>query len=249
MANKPFDALFFDLGNTLIYFSGDWAQVFSQAKIELIKQLKKDGVDVHEEAFIEEFSRRINEYHNERESGYVEHTTATILKSLLSEYGYPGIPEKDIRSALKAMYTISQGRWHPDTDTLPILKSLKEKGYRLGIISNAADDSDVQTLVDKAQLRPLFDRILSSAAAGIRKPHPRIFNMVLDEWKIEPSRAAMIGDNLSADILGANNAGLFSIWITKYVDSPDIDPTDNIQPDATISTLRELPNLLESLSN
>jgi putative hydrolase of the HAD superfamily len=246
---KPFDALFFDLGNTLMYFAGEWSQVFSQANIELMNQLKTDGIDIDEKAFFEEFGRRIHEYHNERESGHIEHTTSTILKTLLAEYGYPDFPEIATRRALKAMYSVSQDCWHPDPDALPTLQTLKERGFRLGLISNAADDQDVQTLVDKARLRPYFDRILSSASAGIRKPHPRIFYMVLDEWEIEPSRAAMIGDTLSADIQGANNAGLFSIWMTKYSNSPDNPHIDTIQPDATISTLRDLPELLESLSN
>lgn len=69
---KPFDALLFDLGNTLIYFNDEWSRVFSQAKIDLIEQLKTDGITINEEAFLDEFSRRIFEYHSERESGYIE---------------------------------------------------------------------------------------------------------------------------------------------------------------------------------
>ena len=247
---KPFDALLFDLGNTLIYFNDEWSRVFSQAKIDLIEQLKTDGITINEEAFLDEFSRRIFEYHSERESGYIEYTTATILKTLLSEFGYSDIPEVTTSNALKAMYAVSQAHWHPDPDSTYILQKLKGIGYRLGLISNAADDNDVQTLVDKADLRPYFDRILSSASAGIRKPHPRIFQMVLDEWEIEPSRAAMIGDSLSADILGAHRAGLFSIWITKHVvGSTNQVNLNSVKPDATIHTLQELPELLERLSD
>ncbi|MFU8774093.1 MAG: HAD family hydrolase [Anaerolineales bacterium] len=246
---KPFDAIFFDLGNTLIYFNGDWQQVFSQSKLELRKQLKKEGVDIDEAEFLEQFSQRIYQYHNERETDYIEQTTAVVLKKLLVEYGYPNFPDVAIQRALKAMYAVSQDRWHPDPDAVPILKSLQEKGYRLGLISNAADDQDVQDLVDKANIRHYFEQVYSSASAGIRKPHPRIFNIVLDEMEIDPSRAAMVGDSLSADIQGANNAGLFSIWVTKYADKLDNQTQPgSIKPNATIQTLRDLLKLLDSLS-
>jgi HAD superfamily hydrolase (TIGR01662 family) len=246
---KPFDAIFFDLGNTLIYFTGDWEHVFSQSKIELMKKLNEDGVNVNEEVFLEEFSQRIYQYHDEREAGYIEHTTASILKTQLTENGYPDLPDEAIKRALRAMYAVSQDNWHLDPDCVPTLKTLQEGEYRLGLISNAADDQDVQTLVDKARLRAYFERILSSAEAGIRKPHPRIFYTVLDELDIEPSRAAMVGDTLSADIQGANNAGLFSIWMTKYANRSDNHThLGNIKPDATIATLGDLLELLDNIS-
>jgi HAD superfamily hydrolase (TIGR01662 family) len=247
---KPFDALFFDLGNTLLYFTGDWENVFTQSKYELIDQLKNEGVYVDEKKFLEEFSQRLYIYHNERETGYIEHTTAVVLKALLAEYGHPDFPGPAIGRALNAMYAVSQAYWQPDPDAMPILQTLQERGYRLALISNAADDQDVQTLIDKASLRPFFELILSSAAAGIRKPHPRIFHQVLDEWEIDSSQAAMIGDTLAADIQGANNAGLFSIWVTKYADGTSKHyQLQSIKPDARISSLSDLPELLDSLSH
>jgi HAD superfamily hydrolase (TIGR01662 family) len=247
---KPFDALFFDLGNTLIYFTGDWENVFTQSKNELLDQLKNEGVNVEEETFLEEFSQRMYNYHNERESGYIEHTTAAVLRTLLAEYGYPNFHEPAIGRALNAMYAVSQACWQPDPDAIPILRTLQARGYLLALISNAADDQDVQTLVDKANLRQFFELILSSASAGIRKPHPRIFYQVLDEREIDSSRAAMVGDSLAADIQGANNAGLFSIWVTKYVDEEiNHNLLESIKPDARISSLNDLPELLDSLPN
>jgi putative hydrolase of the HAD superfamily len=103
-------------------------------------------------------------------------------------------------------------------------------------------------LVDEAELRPYFEVILSSAALGIRKPHPRIFEIALEALETQPSRAAMIGDTLGADILGANNAGMFSIWVTRRADVPaNRAHSDTIKPDAVIRALGELPDLLEKL--
>jgi putative hydrolase of the HAD superfamily len=245
---RRFDALIFDLGSTLIYFDGDWSKIYSQANAELLGYLKAAGLNLDGEAFLKEFNTRLENYFAEREAEFIEHTTAYNLRTLLDEWGYPKVPDSVIKSALEAMYGVSQAYWKPEPDAVPTLRKLREEDYRLGLISNAADDADVQALVDKANLRPFFKIILSSAAVGIRKPHPRIFELALEALETTPSRAAMVGDTLGADILGAQNTGLFSIWITRRADVPANRAHSNtIQPDATIESLSELPDLLGGL--
>jgi HAD superfamily hydrolase (TIGR01662 family) len=246
---RPFDALLFDLGNTLIYFDGDRPQVFAQADAELLHHLKLAGLNLEGEAFLKDFRTRLNEYFTERESAFIEYTTAHILRTLLADWGYAQVPAGLIRSVLRAMYAVSEAHWQLEADTIPTLSFLCKEGYRLGIISNASDDDNVLALVDKAGIRQYFDLILSSAAVGIRKPNPRIFNLALENWAIPPSRVAMIGDTLGADILGAKNAGLFSIWLTRRADVPaNRAHADTLQSDAVISTLSELVELLAQMS-
>lgn len=72
----------------------------------------------------------------------------------------------------------------------------------MGLVSNAGDDADVQNLVDKAQIRPFFQVILTSVKEGIRKPDPKIFWKALEALDAQPEEAVMVGDNLGADILG-----------------------------------------------
>ncbi|MCL5429817.1 MAG: HAD family hydrolase, partial [Chloroflexi bacterium] len=118
-------------------------------------------------------------------------------------------------------------------------------GMRLAVVSNAGDDADVQTLVNNSGLRPYLDFALSSAACGIRKPNPRIFEIALEHWRLPRKDVVMVGDTLGADILGARNAGLTSIWLTRRADTPaNRDHLDTIKPDVTITTLTELPELL-----
>lgn len=152
-----------------------------------------------------------------------------------------------MNTALRQLYAVSQAHWQPEEDALPTLDQLQAAGYRMAIISNASDDADVQTLVDKAGLRGYMDFVLSSAACGIRKPNPLIFQTGLDEWGLAPAQVAMVGDTLGADILGARNAGLYSIWITRRADkAANRDHAETIQPDAVIATLAELPGLLSN---
>jgi putative hydrolase of the HAD superfamily len=246
-AARPFDALFFDLGNTLIYFDGEWSEVLLRASKKLWQSLQKAGLELNQNTFYQEFFKRLQDYYVERETDCTELTTSYLLQKILAEKGHPDVPESIIRPALAAMYSVSQEHWHVEKDTKSVLRELKRQGYKLGIISNAADDDDIQKLVDKAEIRPFFDLIISSAAMGIRKPDPKIFEWALSNLSVDPSQAAMIGDTLEADVLGARNANLFSIFLTRRADTPaNRTVAHSIKPDASIHTLSELPSLLTS---
>ncbi len=235
------------MGGTLIYFDGPLPEVFAEANDALFSYLQAEGYDL-DESFTAQFRNRLDEYYHQREAEFIEITTSYILKTLLTESGYPNVPTVTIRQALDKLYAVSQTYWKVEADAAGTLTTLRERGYRLGLISNAGDDRDVQILVDNAKLRPYFDVILTSAACGIRKPNPRIFHMALSHWQSNGLRAAMVGDTLGADILGAHNAGLYSIWITRRADTPaNHDHADTIKPNARIETLDELPDLLDQL--
>jgi HAD superfamily hydrolase (TIGR01662 family) len=246
----PFKAVVFDLGNTLIHFTGVWPEVMARADAALLEHLLAAGLGFGESRFLPEFRARLNAYYQERESELIEHTTLYFLKEILGEAGYSDLSEDILKDALREYYAISQDHWLPEDDALPTLETLKKRGYRLGLVSNAADDSDVQTLVDKARIRPYFDLILTSAAQSIRKPDPRIFEPLIETWGLAPGQIVMVGDTLGADILGAQNAGLFSIWITRRADTlANQVHQGTIRPDAVIDRLADLPALLDRLSN
>jgi HAD superfamily hydrolase (TIGR01549 family) len=243
--SRHFEAIIFDLGGTLIYFEGSWPEVMAEAGMELHRSLTAAGLDLDQDAFMREFHTQLETYYVERESDYREYTTLYVVQKVLQVWDYLDVDESVIREGLQALYEVTEGHWHVEQDTALTLKTLGDKGYRLGLISNAGDDADVQTLVDNANLRDYFEIIITSAAEGIRKPSPHIFNKMLNFWGIEPSQAAMVGDTLSADILGASKAGLYSIWITRRADTPANQAlAAEIIPDATIATLSELPDLL-----
>lgn len=247
---RTIEAVLFDLGGTLIHFEGAWPDLMQTANIELMKNLYEQGLALDPEVFLNKFRRRLAEYYIQRESEFIEYTTAQILHNLLIEMGHGDITLEMLRPALKRLYAVSQAQWKTESDTKSTLESLKKSGIRMGIVSNASDDEDVQTLVDNAGIRPYFDFVLSSAACGIRKPNPRIFQIALDNWKLPPERAAMVGDTLGADILGANNAGIYGIWITRRAGTPgNRDHEDTIRPNATIATLAELPELVSQVNS
>ncbi len=249
MKPRRFDALLFDLGGTLIYFDGGWPEVMQTANQELVAHLQGQGLQLDDERFAAEFQNRLEEYYLQRDTEFIEYTTALILHTLLVEHGHNHVTPEMLRPALKRLYAVSQAHWKPEADALPTLEKLRQAGFRLAIISNAGDDDDVQTLVDKAGIRNYFDFVLTSAACGIRKPNPRIFELALKQLRVNHDRAAMVGDTLGADILGANNAGVYSIWLTRRADTAaNRDHLDTIQPNARIGNLTELPRLIKKLT-
>lgn len=240
----------FDLGSTLIYFDASWLEVIPRATLALSDTLRKQGLNLPREEFANRFQQRMFEYYQQRETEFIEYTTQRILQDLLSESGIWNVSPDLLRRALDDFYATTQAHWRVEEDAHPTLTSLLEQGYRLGLISNASDALDVHRLVNKANLRNYFEQILISAEVGLRKPHPRIFQLALDFFQIKPAEAAMVGDTLGADILGANQIGMRSIWITRRANTPDNrDHLDTIQPSAIVGSLAEIPPLLMGWSS
>jgi putative hydrolase of the HAD superfamily len=234
---------FFDLGSTLLYGKDPWLPILKDADKALVAVLREAGLPLAVNILFEDSGGFLNTYYAERGNGTYEKTASIFLKETLKDMGIQDTPDRLIRSALDSMYTITQQNWYLETDAITTLESLRRRGICLGLISNTADDVDVQQLVDRHGLRSYFDYIITSAACGIRKPDERIFQMALDHFHTQPETTIMVGDTLEADVLGANRMGMYSIWITRRVNIEG-DGDLEIQPQAIISELIQIPALL-----
>jgi putative hydrolase of the HAD superfamily len=239
-------AILFDFGGTLMFGRQDWSPLVAKADDALTDFLRSQGMEVNLNTFPTEFRRRLDEYFKQREKDLLETTYTFVLRELLKEKGYEDVPGDLIRKALDTLFSVTQSNWELEEDAIPTLQRLRIKGYNMGIISNAGDDSDVQQLVRKFNITDYFDFILTSAACSYRKPHPRIFELALSNWYCPPNEAVMVGDNLDADIRGAQEAGIFGIWINRRAD-PKMEEQERIQPDASLSSLSDLPATLDRL--
>ena len=239
-------AVIFDLGGTLMYERDSWHSVNAHADEVLTLYLREQGMELNLSTFPVEFRRRLDEYFKQREKDLFETTYSFVLRDVLTDKGYGEVSDDILRNALDRLFAITQTNWILEDDTLPTLKKLETDGYKMGLISNAGDDKDVQQLVQGFGIAPYFDFVLTSAACSYRKPHPRIFEMALSKWYFLSSEAVMVGDNLDADIRGAQNAGLYGIWISRRAGSRTDDPLQ-VQPDASLPSLSELPSLLDRL--
>lgn len=247
--SSPIRAVYFDLGSTLMYFDSQWPEVLLASDKALFTALRQAGFQLDQPAFLAEFQQRMETYFTLRDDEYLEYTTEFVLRRLLADFGYPEVPTGVLQAALARKYAVTQAHWQPETDTLPNLKELKKAGYRIGLISNASDATDVHALIDKAKIRPYLQSIVISAEFGQRKPAPGIFEHALRELNAAPTEAVMVGDSLSADVAGAHNLGMRAVWITRRVDTPENRSLANeLRPDGVITALDELPPLLEHWS-
>jgi HAD superfamily hydrolase (TIGR01662 family) len=240
-----FVVIFFDLGGTLIYDKDLWTPILRDADVALRKSLEISGYPLDPDAY-GDFETLFELYYHRRRDTHQEETTIQLLRELMGSQG-TSPPTPVLRSAMEAMYAVTQENWYVESDTRVTLEEMKSHGYKLGLISNVSDDENVQVLVDKAKIRKYFDLILSSAACGVRKPDPGIFKIALEHFKVPPERTMMVGDTLAADILGANQMGIYSIWINRRAAEPE-EGELQIQPDAVISALHDLPALLNEIS-
>ena len=100
------------------------------------------------------------------------------------------------------------------------LTALREKGYRLWLLSNAQRVFTAFEL-NHLGLEPYFDGIRLSSDYGCRKPDIRFFSALLDEENLNPKTCLMIGNDLDTDIAGAKNAGLDTLYMHTNLTPPD----------------------------
>ena len=120
---------------------------------------------------------------------------------------------------------------------------------QLGLCSNFSHSKTALAVLGDAGLREYLDAIVISDVAGIRKPRPEIFLEVLDELGTSPEATLHVGDNLSADVRGASELGIRTVWITRRISDPDarLRAHAGPAPDYMINDLSELLPLVESL--
>lgn len=121
------------------------------------------------------------------------------------------------------------------------LEALRARGLHVGMVSNI-DDDQLAHLLEVAGLRPYFDSLLSSEAAGACKPDPAIFEEALRRAGCAAAEALFVGDTLAQDIAGANAMGMRSVLIWHREDK---EPAyESVRPTHVI---RRIPELLELL--
>lgn len=126
-------------------------------------------------------------------------------------------------------------------ETFKILDGLKGN-YQLLLLTNGSPDLQNTKLAITPELVPYFDHIVISGDFGRGKPDPSIFEHALSRMSLKKDEVIMVGDNLMTDILGANRAGIKTVWINRH------DKQRNeVIPTFEIKHLEELYPILEEL--
>ena len=155
--------------------------------------------------------------YEKRYAEVVENTNITYeeFESKVIEFAKQNL--KGDHEAVK-YYNLVLPKWHKELEFLypeakAVLKALKEKNFKLGIIAN-------QSLGSEERLRnwdilKYFDVVIASAEEGVAKPDLKIFEIALERAECKPQNAVMVGDRLDNDICPANKIGMKTIWIKQ----------------------------------
>jgi putative hydrolase of the HAD superfamily len=135
--------------------------------------------------------------------------------------------------------------WTPhvrhDPDAVPTLQALRERGLRVGLLSNTHWPRTFhEHFLERDGLIDLIDARLYTSEMPFQKPHPSAFRAALDAVEVDdPSRAVFVGDRPFDDISGARAAGLRPVLRRNRS-----VPAYGVEPDAVIDGLPELVEIV-----
>lgn len=95
-------------------------------------------------------------------------------------------------------------------DTIETLIELKNRGYKLGIITNGKSSLQHRK-IECTNIEHLFDEIIVSSDLNTRKPDPEIYQVMAQKLGLKCEECVFVGDTFSTDILGAHRANMIPI--------------------------------------
>lgn len=134
-----------------------------------------------------------------------------------------------------------------------VLRELRERGLRVGLISNTGrtPGSALREVLARLDIASSIDVMLFSNEHGECKPRPSIFRSLHEALRVAPEDMVFVGDNLYVDVYGAQQIGMKAIHFIPAkrgtAIAPPVEHGLTIVADATIRDLRELPTALASL--
>ena len=230
----PYKDLFFDLDHTIWDF-------------EL--NSKETLWDLHQKYALEakgitDFDTYYNQYsvHNHRlwdryTKGFIKQEELRWKRIYLSLLDYKIADEALAKNMSHDYLDILPNKKNLFPYTIEILEYLKSKAYKMHLISNGFESVQFKK-IKNSNLSNYFIEVITSEASNSLKPNKEIFEYALKSANAQVESSIMIGDNESADIQGAINAGMDSIFVNHLQVKPTVPAT------YTITHLKELENLL-----
>lgn len=122
-------------------------------------------------------------------------------------------------------------------DTLPTLQKLREKGYKLAVLSNTTY-LGLEYALQKVPLYEAVDEIITSYDESVIKPDPKMFLAVQKRFDVRPSETLMVGDNLHNDVQAAKDAGWHAVHLDRFTPTPHPDTLQRL--DGLFSVLERI---------
>jgi len=150
-----------------------------------------------------------------------------LVRRLLAEEGID-VGDEELGRFLEAEHDAWQPARLLASTTHALLESLRDRGLRLGLVSNAIDPPDLlHRDLEQLGVAQRLDTAVFSSEVGWRKPHPAIFERALDALGVAADAALFVGDTLATDIAGAAALGMHTcqaVWFRADEDGSAPEP-------------------------
>jgi putative hydrolase of the HAD superfamily len=150
------------------------------------------------------------------------------VRTLLGEFGIE-VGDSELERFLEAEHAAWQPARQLAATTHALLETLRERGLKLGLVSNAIDPPGLlHRDLEQLGVAERLDVAVFSSEVGWRKPHAAIFERALGALGVEAARALFVGDTLASDIAGAAALGMRTcqaVWF-RADENPDAPEPD-----------------------
>jgi len=200
-----FDAVLFDAAETLFTTRGSVGEIYANVAREFGSTASPSDI----QAAFEKHFPRTGPLSTDNE----KHWWKDIVHRVFTEVG---LMEKfDVFfDRIYDLFRDSRG-WMLFPETRDVLESLRERGFKLGVVSNF--DSRLYTVLKDLRILQFFDAVTICSETGFAKPQPEIFRAAATSLKVRPDRALYTGDSLVDDFVAGRDAGL-ETWLLDRSD-------------------------------
>jgi len=217
--------LFFDLDHTLWDFERNSSE--SLEDIFHHSDLRNHGVNSLEH-FVSSFLRINTKLWDEFDRGLLHHAyiRENRFKMVFEELGI-ACPENHVEIGEIYLQTLPDKK-HLLEGALELLDYVAGRGYNLHIVTNGFNDIQAKKIASSG-ISHFFDNVVTFENANAKKPDPKIFAYALEMANALPDESIMIGDNWIADVLGAKQFGLDTVYVNPAGLVFDETPTYDIR--------------------
>lgn len=245
---KQYSTIIFDLFDTIVNFNFNHLPSIElkgfrsrTTSIEVYEVFKKFYPEIEFSDFYQPFIDSYHEFQEMKSKEFREFPNRDRFELMLGKMNLPPIDnqnELEDKMVLAHMNALASCVEFPD-ENYQTLKYIKDKGYRLAIVSNFDYAPTAYMLLDEFDIRSLFEAIIISGEVGWRKPKDIIFQKVIDKLHINPTEALFVGDNYKADVMGSKNMNINAAWINRKN-----EPAGNLNPEPDC-IIKKLPDLIK----
>jgi HAD superfamily hydrolase (TIGR01509 family) len=228
-------AILFDRGNTLVQFGEtdyDAGQKLILASVRPPNAVAAASLD----RFEDEFFERLDFY---REHANLECNLLHYYE-LMARY-FSVQFDKPYEELCRRYHFVAE-----HISTMPgaqhVLAELKRTGFRLGLVTNTSlPHAIIVEEFQRLSLYDYFDTVVCSSEIVFRKPDRAMFDVALRALNVAPKETIFVGDSYHADVVGAQQVGMKTIWLNPNRDSVP----GEVKPDYDIAGLEEILELAE----